>query len=139
MKTLATKMRLCRPRAGVLRYAAAIAKFATAKKTNTGVIRIGRLTPSTSATVTQTTNTPEHHIRWIRLYFQPEGDKFAYEVGSFEFTAHGESVDGPNTGPVTTDHCVICSMKINKPGQLLATSYCNIHGLWENSREVKIK
>ncbi|MBC7217367.1 MAG: Neelaredoxin, partial [Candidatus Caldatribacterium sp.] len=37
-------------------------------------------------------NTTEHHIRWIALYFTPEGEKFPYELGRVEFTAHGESV-----------------------------------------------
>ena len=35
-------------------------------------------------------NTTEHHIRWIQLFFHPEGDKFSYQVGNYEFTAHGE-------------------------------------------------
>ncbi len=32
-------------------------------------------------------NTTEHHIRWIDLYFHPEGEKFSYHVGRFEFCA----------------------------------------------------
>ena len=36
-------------------------------------------------------NTTEHHIRWIQAFFSPDEDKFAYEVGRFEFSAHGES------------------------------------------------
>ena len=84
-------------------------------------------------------NTTEHHIRWIRMYFKPEGDKFVHEVGSFEFTAHGESVEGANEGPVYTNHSVTFTMKTNKPGTLLASSYCNIHGLWENSKEISLK
>jgi superoxide reductase len=84
-------------------------------------------------------NTTEHHIRWIQLYFRPEGGKFAYQVGNFEFTAHGESVDGADKGPVYTNHSVTASMKIDKGGTLLATSYCNIHGLWEYAREVRVK
>jgi superoxide reductase len=84
-------------------------------------------------------NTTEHHIRWIRMYFKPEGDKFVYEVGSFEFTAHGESVQGANEGPVYTNHSVTFSMKTDKPGTLLAAAYCNIHGLWENSKEISLK
>lgn len=83
-------------------------------------------------------NTTEHHIRWVRLYFKPEDEKFTYEVGSFEFTAHGESVQGADTGPVYTHHEVGVSMKISKPGHLIATSYCNIHGLWENSKAVGV-
>lgn len=83
-------------------------------------------------------NTTEHHIRWVRLYFKPEGDKFTYEIGSFEFAAHGESVQGPNTGPVYTHHEVAASMKITTPGHIIATAYCNIHGLWENSKAVSL-
>jgi len=83
-------------------------------------------------------NTTEHHIRWIQLVFKPEGDKFSYQVGTYEFAAHGESVDGPDKGPVYTHHSVTASMKINKPGVLYATSFCNIHGLWENSKAIKV-
>jgi len=84
-------------------------------------------------------NTTEHHIRWIQLYFKPDGDKFSYQVGNYEFTAHGESVEGPNMGPVYTNHAVVTSLKIKKPGTLLATSLCNIHGLWESSQKIAIK
>ena len=84
-------------------------------------------------------NTTEHHIRWIQLYFKPEDEKFAYHVGSFEFTAHGESVEGANKGPVYTNHSVITEFKTHKPGILVATTYCNIHGLWENSKEIGIQ
>ncbi len=48
-------------------------------------------------------NSTEHHISWITVYFQPEGDKFSYEVGRFEFSGHGESAAGPNQGPVYTN------------------------------------
>lgn len=82
-------------------------------------------------------NTTEHHIRWIQLYFQPDGGKFPYQVGNYEFTAHGEAVEGANAGPVYTHHSVVASLKIEKSGVLLATSLCNIHGLWENSQEIK--
>jgi len=84
-------------------------------------------------------NTTEHHIRWIQLFFKPDGDKFAYQVGSFEFCAHGESTDGADQGPVYTNHSVVARMKIKKPGSLLATALCNIHGLWENSKSVSIQ
>jgi len=83
-------------------------------------------------------NTTEHHIRWIQLFFKPEGEKVSYQVGNYEFTAHGESVKGPNTGPVYTNHSVTTSMKLSGSGVLYATSYCNIHGLWENSKDVKV-
>jgi superoxide reductase len=84
-------------------------------------------------------NTTEHHIRWINLYFKPEGDKFSYELGSFQFTAHGESVEGPNTGPAYTNHSVVAKVKLKKSGQLFATAYCNIHGLWENAKNITVR
>ncbi len=83
-------------------------------------------------------NTTEHHIRWIDVYFQPEGDKFLYQVGHFEFTAHGEAVKGANQGPVYAGPDVQFAMKVNAPGTLIAVSLCNIHGLWESSKEVKL-
>lgn len=84
-------------------------------------------------------NTTEHHIRWIQLFFKPEGEKFAAQVGVFEFTAHGESAAGADQGAVHTHHAVSAVLKINKPGVLIATSLCNIHGLWEDSREIGLK
>ena len=81
-------------------------------------------------------NTTEHHIRWFMLFFQPEGGKFIYDVGRVEFNAHGEAGAGPNEGPVYTHHTATISMKISSPGTLHALSYCNIHGLWENTREI---
>ena len=81
-------------------------------------------------------NTTEHHISWVTLYFHPEGAKFTHQVGHFEFSAHGESASGPNEGPVYTHHQVTASLRINKPGTLHALALCNIHGLWESSKEV---
>ena len=83
-------------------------------------------------------NTTEHHISWITLYFHPEGEKFTHQVGRFEFSAHGESTAGPNQGPVYTHHEVTASLKINKAGTLHALALCNIHGLWESSRDVGV-
>ncbi len=83
-------------------------------------------------------NTTEHHIRWITVYFHPEGDKFNYEVGHFEFNAHGESADGPNEGPVYTDHRVTTSFRVAGPGTIHAVSFCNIHGLWESSKDISV-
>lgn len=82
-------------------------------------------------------NTTEHHISWVQLFFKPEGGKFTHQVGSFEFSAHGESAEGANAGPVYTHHSVTASLKIKKSGTLFAASLCNIHGLWESSKEIK--
>jgi superoxide reductase len=94
-------------------------------------VTVGKQTPHPNLT--------EHHIRWISVYFQPEGDKFSYEVGHFEFSSHGEAVGTtPNQGPVFTSPEVTVNLKINKPGSLFATSLCNIHGLWQSSKALKV-
>lgn len=84
-------------------------------------------------------NTTEHHIRWIQLYFKPEGDTVTYQVGSFEFTAHGESAEGANAGAAFSQSSVTAGLSLKKSGTLYATSLCNIHGLWENSKAVTVK
>jgi len=84
-------------------------------------------------------NTTEHNIRWIKLYFKPDNGKFVYEIGTFEFNVHGESVDGANQGPVYTAPVAKAVVKLSSSGTLLATSYCNIHGLWESSRIIAVE
>lgn len=84
-------------------------------------------------------NTTEHHISWVEVYFLPEGEKFPYQLGRFEFTAHGASVQGPNTSAVYTQPVAFCSIKTEKSGVLFASSYCNIHGLWQGSKPVTVK
>jgi len=84
-------------------------------------------------------NTTEHHIRWISLYFLPEDEQNTYVLGNYEFSAHGESTEGPNTGPAYTHHQVTSSVKLNQPGELHAIAYCNIHGLWESKKSIQVK
>jgi superoxide reductase len=83
-------------------------------------------------------NTTAHHIRWIELFFQADGAKFPIQVGRFDLDAHGESPEGPDTSTVYTVPAVSCSFKSDKPGTLLASSYCNIHGLWESAKRLSI-
>lgn len=82
-------------------------------------------------------NTTEHHISWIEVYFLPQGAKFPYQIGKFEFSAHGASTEGPNTSGVYTEPVVEVKLKTEKPGTILATSYCNIHGLWQSSQIIE--
>ncbi len=83
-------------------------------------------------------NTTEHHIRWIAVYFQPDGEKFPYQVGRCEFSAHGESVEGPNKSTVYSHHEVALLMKTGKPGVIYATALCNIHGLWQSAKQIRV-
>ena len=84
-------------------------------------------------------NTTAHHIRWIAVFFSPDGEKFPYQIGRAEFTSHGESALGPDTSTVFTHSEVTLTMKTDKPGTILASSYCNIHGLWQDSKKIEIK
>ena len=83
-------------------------------------------------------NTTEHHIAWIEVFFLPDGEKFPCQIGRFEFGAHGASAQGPNTSTIYTSSEVVCTMKTDKSGTILAASYCNLHGLWQNSKKIEI-
>ncbi|MFH2146151.1 MAG: class II SORL domain-containing protein [Candidatus Omnitrophota bacterium] len=84
-------------------------------------------------------NTTEHYISSVEVYFLPQGEKFPYSIGRAEFNAHGASVKGPNTSTVYTVPEVTVSFKTDLPGTLYASSVCNIHGLWENSKELIVE
>ncbi|SKC79387.1 class II SORL domain-containing protein [Maledivibacter halophilus] len=77
-------------------------------------------------------NTLEHHISWFKVFFHPENAKFPVEIGDFKFTAHGE-------GEVLDEPVALTNVKLNKSGTIYAVSYCNIHGLWENSKEIVVE
>lgn len=84
-------------------------------------------------------NKTEHHIRWITVYFHPDAEKFPYEIGKAEFNCHGESTQGPDTSSIYTHHEATLSFKTDKPGVILASSYCNIHGLWQGSKQIQVE
>ncbi len=75
-------------------------------------------------------NTLEHHISWIKLFYVQEGSTIPVEVADMKFGAHGE-LDN------LTEPYFTAKIKVSKPGKLVAMSYCNIHGLWENEVDVK--
>jgi superoxide reductase len=83
-------------------------------------------------------NTTEHHIRWIKVLFLPEGEKYPYEIGKCEFNTHGESVDGANTSTVYCEPEATLRFKTEKSGTIIAFSYCNIHGMWRNEEELSM-
>ncbi len=83
-------------------------------------------------------NTTEHHISWIKLYFKPAGNGPVYEVGGLTFDVHAEAVAGANQGPVTADPVGTLTLALKESGTLIALSYCNIHGLWESSKEITV-
>ncbi len=84
-------------------------------------------------------NTTEHHIRWIEVYFLPDGEKFPCQIGRSEFTAHGESAQGPNMSTIFTNPDSVTTLKTEKSGTIMASSYCNIHGLWTLSKRLEVR
>lgn len=83
-------------------------------------------------------NTTEHHISWATLYFFPDGEKFPYSAARFDFSAHGASIQGPNTSTIFTVPEATVSLKTEKSGTLLAVSCCNIHGIWQSSKKIEV-
>lgn len=83
-------------------------------------------------------NTIDHHIRWIQLYFQPEGEKIGYPLANCKITAQGESTPGQDKDIAYNGHAATVATMLNKSGTILAVCFCNIHGLWENSRDVTV-
>ena len=83
-------------------------------------------------------NTTEHHIKFIELYFLASGEKFPYQLARFEFNAHGESAQGPNTSTIFSEPKASVIFKSEKSGIIMAVAYCNIHGLWRSEKEIKV-
>ncbi|MDK2857354.1 MAG: superoxide reductase [Verrucomicrobiota bacterium] len=81
-------------------------------------------------------NTVPHHIRWISLYFLPEGSSVPVQVSFSEFTAHGDQAPDDDAKGVYTGSCAVAKLKIDGSGTLMASSYCNIHGLWQSSTAI---
>ena len=70
---------------------------------------------------------PQHYIGWVELYYYEEGRQYnPIFVGKVEFTTYTE--------PKAT-----FTLKLQKSGVLYAISYCNLHGLWENRKEIKVE
>ena len=83
-------------------------------------------------------NTVQHHIAWMSLYFLPEGSKMTIQLAHAEFSAHADSAtDAP--GPALTNPNMIAHVKLTKSGSLQAVSYCNIHGVWQSSKAIKVE
>ena len=73
-------------------------------------------------------NTLEHHIRRLELYLYEEGRRFnPVLLATIELT------------PQYVEPKLELTLKLKKSGILYAIAYCNIHGLWENRKEVKVK
>lgn len=82
-------------------------------------------------------NTTAHHIKWCDLFFWPEGEKFPVEIGYATFDHHGESLQGADTSGMATEPHASFKFRTGKKGRLMATAYCNIHGLWKSEADLE--
>ena len=65
-------------------------------------------------------NLVEHHIVWIELFgVKPDGN--VIDIGRANF------------GPAYTEPSACFHVKVEDFKALMATSYCNIHGIWESN------
>ena len=82
-------------------------------------------------------NTTAHHIAWIEVYFLPRDEKFPFMLGRHSFDSHGASTQGADTSTVYTEPHFAFRFRSEKPGTIMASSYCNIHGLWSTAVELE--
>jgi len=84
-------------------------------------------------------NKMEHHISWIQLFFKPNDAKFVIELAKFDYAAHAAAMDPTAAGPALSEPFSCVTLKLAKSGTLIVQSYCNIHGLWEASKEITVE
>lgn len=68
-------------------------------------------------------NTLEHHIKWIRLYGIKKDSNLPVDIAYFD------------VAPTLAQPKMIAELILTDYKELYAVSYCNIHGVWENSIE----
>lgn len=83
-------------------------------------------------------NTTAHHIAWFDVFFLANGAKFPVQIGHFDLASHGASIEGADTSTIYTCPQIKCCFKTDRSGLIMVTSYCNIHGLWENSKTLQV-
>ncbi|AKG38219.1 MAG: class II SORL domain-containing protein [Infirmifilum sp.] len=72
-------------------------------------------------------NTIQHSIRWIEVYFQEDGRAFNPVLLA---RVHFE--------PELAEPEVQLKLVLKKSGVIHAIEYCNLHGLWEGRKEIKV-
>ncbi len=73
-------------------------------------------------------NKVEHSIRRIEVYFSEEGRAYnPILLSTITFT------------PEYAEPEVRLTLKLKKGGTLYAIGYCNLHGLWEARKEIKVE
>lgn len=73
-------------------------------------------------------STVQHSFRWIEVYFYEEDRDF-----NPIFIARAELT------PEIVEQEVTFKLKLQKSGVIHALAYCNLHGLWENRKRIKVE
>ncbi len=73
-------------------------------------------------------NQVQHSIRWIEVYFEEEGRTFN--------PIHVTTI---NLAPEYAEPDVTITLKLKKSGTLYVLEYCNLHGVWEARKEIKVE
>jgi superoxide reductase len=72
-------------------------------------------------------NTIEHHIKWIQVYAVVEGrPNNPVHVATFD------------VGPTFGNPKVTFPMTLESNASIIALEYCNVHGVWENTVDVRV-
>lgn len=72
-------------------------------------------------------NTIQHSMRWIEVYYEEEGRKFN--------PVYIAKID---PAPEYADPEITLSIKLKGSGTLYALGYCNLHGLWETRKKIRV-
>lgn len=78
--------------------------------------------------ITKHPNKLEHSIRYVDVFFVEEDRAFnPVKVAKVQFT------------PEYAEAEAVIKLKLQKSGKIIALAYCNLHGLWENVKEVRVE
>ncbi|MGB9831228.1 MAG: class II SORL domain-containing protein, partial [Fervidicoccus fontis] len=73
-------------------------------------------------------NQVSHFIRSLTVYFVEEGRAFnPVHLATVEFE------------PEYSEPIITLTLKLKKSGTIYALGYCNLHGVWEGKKEVKVE
>jgi len=72
-------------------------------------------------------NTVEHSIRRIEVYLHEESRPF-----------NPVFLTAVNLVPIYCEPDIRLNLKLNKGGTIYAVEYCNLHGLWEGRKAIKV-
>jgi len=73
-------------------------------------------------------NTIQHSIRYIEVYFYEEGRAF-----------NPIHIAPITLAPEYAEPDITLKLRLRKNGIIYAIEYCNLHGLWENRKEIKVE